>query len=101
MSIIVKWQSLEDGGASRHALVQEAKSLIVSGGDQSALGCSLLSAVLQEHTSNARRSDNLSSDKRQQIRRQFECTDLFDISSFGIQVLICYYPYLKYNIFCL
>lgn len=97
MSIIVKWQSLEDGGTSRHELVQNAKTLIRNGGEQSALGCSLLSAILQEHTSNARPSDNLSSDKRHQIRRQFECTDLFDISSFGIQVHISIFlKYLKH-----
>lgn len=90
MAIMVKRLSLQDAGSERRRYIEQARALVSEGpGSPSALlGCSLLHALLLEHSITVRSSDSgLPWVQHFKLKKQFEAAELRTIFAFIMKVL--------------
>ncbi|CAG5101281.1 Similar to Xpo4: Exportin-4 (Mus musculus) [Cotesia congregata] len=84
IAIMVKRKSVEDSGANRGVLLNQVESMVTSGDSKrQLLGCSIMSALMQEYATTAKSSEvGLTWDLHFKAKQQFEITDLKRIFKF-------------------
>ncbi|XP_011307073.1 exportin-4-like [Fopius arisanus] len=89
IAIMVKRGSIEDNGEERRAMLNEVEGMVMSGDMQrQLLGCSMISALMQEHASTVKSSDvGLRWEVHFNAKKHFESTDLKRIFKFSISAL--------------
>ncbi|XP_015117470.1 exportin-4 [Diachasma alloeum] len=89
IAIMVKRGSIEDNGEERRAILNEVEGMVMSGDMQrQLLGCSMISALMQEYASTVKSSDvGLKWEVHFSAKRHFEVTDLKRIFKFSISAL--------------
>jgi hypothetical protein len=89
IAIMVKRQSVEDGGEDRAIVVKEVQQLITSGNQQmQTIGCAIISAVMQEYATTVKSSDvGLPWEVHFKVKKQFEVSDLQTIFKFSVNAL--------------
>ena len=78
VAVMVKRASVEDLGADRSSILNEVEQLFISGDkNQQMVGCSVLTAIMQEYANTVKSSDvGLRWEIHFKVKRQFESTDL-------------------------
>jgi hypothetical protein len=89
IAIMVKRQSVDDGGEDRAVVIKEMQQLITSGNQQmQAIGCAIISAVMQEYATTVKSSDvGLPWEVHFKVKKQFEISDLQNIFKFSVTAL--------------
>ena len=89
IAIMVKRQSVEDGGKDRSLVIAEVQQLIASGNQQmQMMGCAIITALMQEYATTVKSSDvGLPWELHFKVKKQFESTDLQTIFRFSISAL--------------
>ena len=89
IAIMVKRGSVVDQGAERRVIIGQVELLINSGDKQKQLlGCSMISALMQEYATTVKSSDvGLSWELHFKAKKQFELTDLKTIMNLSIRSL--------------
>ncbi|KAH0541119.1 exportin-4-like [Cotesia glomerata] len=84
IAIMVKRKSVEDSGADRRVLLNQVESMVTSGDSKrQLLGCSIMSALMQEYATTAKSSEvGLTWELHFKAKQQFEITDLKRIFKF-------------------
>jgi hypothetical protein len=89
IAIMVKRQSVEDGGEDRAVVVKEVQHLITSGNQpMQTIGCAIMGAMMQEYATTVKSSDvGLSWEVHFKVKKQFELSDLQNIFKFSVSAL--------------
>jgi hypothetical protein len=89
IAIMVKRQSVEDGGEDRAAVVKEVQQLITSGNQpMQTIGCAIIGAMMQEYATTVKSSDvGLPWEVHFKVKKQFELSDLQNIFKFSVSAL--------------
>jgi len=92
MAIIVKRQSVEDGGEDRRMVLASVQQQLIANPaanmQMQMIGCSILGAMMQEYATTVKSSDvGLPWEVHFKAKKQFELTDLKSIFEFCVQAL--------------
>ncbi|KAJ1532209.1 hypothetical protein ONE63_000829 [Megalurothrips usitatus] len=89
IAIMVKRHRLEEIGAERTKLLDEVEILVMSGDlPRQVLGCSLMSALMQEHAITVKSADiGLRYEEHYKVKKNFESTDLKRIFEFCVRAI--------------
>ena len=89
IAIMVKRQSVEDGGEDRARVIAEVQQLITSGNQQmQMMGCAIITAIMQEYATTVKSSDvGLAWEIHFKVKKQFESSDLQTIFKFSVSAL--------------
>ena len=89
IAIMVKRQSVEDGGEDRAVVVKEVQQLITSGNQpMQSIGCAIIGAMMQEYATTVKSSDvGLAWEVHFRVKKQFELSDLQNIFKFSVSAL--------------
>lgn len=89
IAIMVKRQSVEDGGVDRGVVINEVQQLITSANQQMQMtGCAIITALMQEYATTIKSSDvGLPWEIHFALKKKFESSDLRDIFKFSVAAL--------------